>query len=66
MPNLFLGTQGWSYKSWVGSFYPSGISARAYLEHYAAHFGTVELDTTFYAIPRQTTIEGWRRRTRVR
>ena len=63
MPNLFLGTQGWSYKSWVGSFYPSGISARAYLEHYAAHFGTVELDTTFYAIPRQTTIEGWRRRT---
>jgi uncharacterized protein YecE (DUF72 family) len=61
--NLFLGTQGWSYPSWVGPFYPDGTPSSAYLEAYAAHFNTVELDTTFYAVPRSSTIAGWRERT---
>jgi uncharacterized protein YecE (DUF72 family) len=61
--NLYLGTQGWSYDSWVGSFYPPGISKNAWLEAYAAQFNSVELDTTFYAIPRLSTISGWRTRT---
>jgi uncharacterized protein YecE (DUF72 family) len=60
---LYLGTQGWSYDSWVGSFYPPGISKSAWLEAYAAQFNTVELDTTFYAIPRASTISGWLART---
>jgi uncharacterized protein YecE (DUF72 family) len=60
---LYLGTQGWSYDSWAGSFYPSGISKSAWLEAYAAQFITVELDTTFYAIPRASTISGWLART---
>ena len=63
MPNLHLGTQGWSYDSWVGSFYPHGTPPTGYLAHYATRFDTVELDTTFYAVPRATTIEGWRERT---
>jgi uncharacterized protein YecE (DUF72 family) len=60
MRNLYLGTQGWSYQSWVGAFYPPGTNARSWLRLYAAQFNTVELDTTFYAIPRSATISGWR------
>jgi uncharacterized protein YecE (DUF72 family) len=63
MTTLHLGTQGWTYPSWVGPFYPPGTPASAFLEVYATHFGTVELDTTFYAVPRESTIAGWRERT---
>jgi uncharacterized protein YecE (DUF72 family) len=63
MSTLHLGTQGWSYPSWVGPFYPPGSPASNFLEVYASHFTTVELDTTFYAIPRGSTIAGWRERT---
>ena len=63
MPNLYLGTQGFTYPSWVGPFYPPGTPSSAFLARYAAQFATVELDTTFYAIPRASTIAGWRERT---
>lgn len=63
MPTLYLGTQGWTYPSWVGPFYPPGTRSTAFLEHYALQFHTVELDTTFYGIPRLSTIAGWRERT---
>ncbi len=63
MARLYLGTQGWSYPSWVGPFYPAGTPAGRFLEHYAARFNTVELDTTFYAIPRESTVTGWRQKT---
>lgn len=63
MSALYLGTQGWTYPSWVGSFYPAGTRTTAFLEHYARHFNTVELDTTFYAVPRPGAIAGWRART---
>ena len=51
-PNLHLGTQGFTYPSWVGPFYPPGTPSSAFLACDAAQFATVELDTTFYAIPR--------------
>jgi uncharacterized protein YecE (DUF72 family) len=63
MTTLYLGTQGWTYPSWVGPFYPPGTPAGNFLEVYATHFQTVELDTTFYAVPRGSTIAGWRERT---
>jgi uncharacterized protein YecE (DUF72 family) len=63
MTNLYLGTQGWSYKSWVGSFYAPGTPDSAWLEAYASRFNTVELDTTFYAIPRARSVSSWRERT---
>ncbi len=63
MSTLYLGTQGFTYPSWVGSFYPVGTPTTAFLEYYARHFDTVELDTTFYATPRLNTILGWRQRT---
>src|ERR687887_1637926 len=63
MSKLYLGTQGWSYKDWLGVFYPKGTDQGDYLEEYAKHFNTVEIDSTFYAIPRETTVQGWRERT---
>lgn len=59
---VWLGTQGFSFKDWVGPFYPDGTSQSAYLEEYAKRFPIVEIDSTFYGTPRATTIEGWKRR----
>lgn len=58
-----LGTQGWNYEAWMGVFYPSGTRAPDYLSVYARAFETVEVDSTFYAIPPATTISGWTART---
>ncbi len=60
---LLLGTQGFAFDDWVGPFYPEGTSKRAFLEEYAKHFQTVEIDATFYATPRVSVVEGWRDRT---
>lgn len=60
---LLLGTQGFSFDDWVGPFYPEGTPKRAYLEEYARHFSTVEIDATWYATPRASVVEGWRERT---
>jgi uncharacterized protein YecE (DUF72 family) len=60
---LRLGTQGFAFDDWVGPFYPAGTPKAAYLEEYAKHFATVEIDSTFYATPRGSVVEGWRART---
>jgi uncharacterized protein YecE (DUF72 family) len=60
---LLLGTQGFSFKDWVGPFYPEGTPSSRYLETYAQHFPSVEIDSTFYAIPRESVVVGWRERT---
>lgn len=60
---LYLGTQGFSFKDWVGPFYPEGTSPRTYLEAYVRHFPSVEIDSTFYGVPKATTIQGWYQRT---
>jgi uncharacterized protein YecE (DUF72 family) len=58
-----IGTQGWNYDAWVGPFYPSGTRAADYLTVYARAFDTVEVDSTFYAIPPVKTVRGWYDRT---
>lgn len=60
---LRLGTQGFAFDDWVGPFYPPGTPSTGYLELYAQHFSTVEIDATFYATPRASVVEGWRQRT---
>lgn len=57
--NILLGTQGWNYDAWVGPFYPSGTRAPDFLSLYARAFDTVEIDSTFYAIPAAATVRGW-------
>ena len=61
--NLFLGTQGFSFKDWVGPFYPTGTKQKTFLEEYTKYFPTVEIDSTFYGVPRDTTIQSWHQRT---
>lgn len=60
---LHIGTSGWSYKHWHGIFYPDDLSPLKYLEHYFSRFDCVELNSSFYHLPRKSTVEGWLNRT---
>jgi uncharacterized protein YecE (DUF72 family) len=60
---LWLGTSGWQYRDWRGRFYPHDLPQPRWLEHYAAHFRTVELNNSFYRLPAAETFAGWRKRT---
>ena len=60
---LHVGTCGFSYRDWVGPFYPSGLKAQSMLDYYAARFSAVEIDSTYYAIPKPTLFESMARRT---
>src|SRR5687767_15752554 len=61
--NVRIGTQGWNYDAWVGPFYPEGSRAGDFLALYARAFNTVEVDSTFYAIPSEKVVQGWVDRT---
>lgn len=63
MADVRLGTQGWSYSDWVGTFYPPGAKQEHYLPFYAGVFDSVELDTTFYHPPRPSFVRSWARQT---
>lgn len=56
---LYLGCPIWSFKGWVGNFYPEGIKPSEYLREYTRRLTTVEGNTTFYAVPAQKTIKNW-------
>ena len=56
---LHMGTSGWSYKDWRGVFYPQGQKSVDYLSFYAQKMDSVEIDSTFYGIPRASTVENW-------
>ena len=58
--DLYLGTSGWSYADWEGTLYPPGTTPAGRLAEYVKHFTTVEIDSTFYGTPRETTVERWR------
>jgi uncharacterized protein YecE (DUF72 family) len=57
--SLNLGCPIWSFKGWVGSFYPEGTKTADFLLEYARRLNTVEGNTTFYAVPAPTTLERW-------
>ena len=50
---------GFSYKQWVGPFYPDGLNARLHLPYYAERFNGLEIDSTFYGTPAETTVQRW-------
>jgi uncharacterized protein YecE (DUF72 family) len=54
-----IGTSGWHYKHWAGRFYPEKLRTDKWLEHYARHFDTVEINNTFYHLPREQTMVNW-------
>jgi uncharacterized protein YecE (DUF72 family) len=59
MRDVRIGCSGWSYDHWRGLVYPEGLAQRRWLEHYATLFDTVELNATFYRLPRRSTVGGW-------
>lgn len=59
---VWVGTSGWQYKDWRGRFYPQKLPQGQWLEHYAAHFATVEINNTFYRLPKPETFGDWKRR----
>jgi uncharacterized protein YecE (DUF72 family) len=58
-PRLRIGTSGWNYPEWKGSFYPPDMKPAGMLAYYAARFATVEVNNTFYRMPTPKAVAGW-------
>src|SRR3954470_21575378 len=56
---LRVGTSGYNFPEWRGSFYPPKLASKKWLEYYAQQLGTVEINYTFYRMPNAKTIAGW-------
>ncbi|MGH9369848.1 MAG: DUF72 domain-containing protein, partial [Thermoanaerobaculia bacterium] len=56
---LFVGTSGFSYKGWKGSFYPEDLPASEMLRYYAGRLSAVEINNTFYRMPRAEMLTHW-------
>lgn len=59
----YVGTSGFSYPEWKGVFYPAGLAAGDFLSYYATQLSTVELNNTFYRMPRKSVLTSWREKT---
>jgi len=60
MPEYYIGTSGWHYEDWRGLFYPADLPKSKWLEFYARHFPTVELNSSFYRLPSERAFVNWR------
>jgi uncharacterized protein YecE (DUF72 family) len=56
---LLAGTSGYAFKEWKGSFYPEGVRDDGMLGYYATRFPTVEINNTFYRLPRENVLQDW-------
>jgi uncharacterized protein YecE (DUF72 family) len=59
---VLAGTSGWQYKEWKGSFYPDDLSTDKMLAYYADRFPAVEVNNTFYRMPKESVLQGWAER----
>ena len=59
--NLYAGTSGYSYKEWKRSFYPEGIKPDKMLNFYSEKFSAVEINNTFYRLPKKSVFETWKK-----
>jgi uncharacterized protein YecE (DUF72 family) len=57
--DLFVGTSGYSYKKWKGTFYPKNLPVEQMLRFYGERFRAVEINSTYYGMPRASVLEGW-------
>ena len=56
---LFVGTSGYSYKQWKGTFYPKDLPAKQMLRYYSERFRVVEVNSTFNGMPKASVLKGW-------
>ena len=59
MKPVHVGCSGWNYAAWRELFYPKGVPANRWLEHYAQHFSTVEVNSTFYRLAKPEAVARW-------
>ena len=57
--DLYVGTSGYSYDEWRGSFYPDDLPAKRMLSYYSERLNAVEINNTFYRLPKESVLEGW-------
>ena len=57
---IHIGTSGWHYSHWQGVFYPEEMAKKEFLKYYADHFQTVEINNSFYQLPKKETLTSWR------
>jgi len=57
--NFYVGTSGYSYKEWKGTFYPEDMPEKQMLRYYGERFRSVEINNTFYRMPKASVLEGW-------
>ena len=57
--DIRIGTSGWHYNHWKELFYPPGLPKNKWFEHYAQHFDTVEINNTFYHLPKEVSLQRW-------
>src|SRR5688500_8341579 len=57
---VYVGTSGWQYADWKGRFYPKGVPQRRWLPYFSERFPTVEVNNTFYMLPKPETFVRWR------
>lgn len=60
---VYIGTSGFYYLHWKGVFYPQDLPKTKYFDYYIKHFDTVELNSTFYHLPKAKTVEHWNEKT---
>ena len=56
---LYVGTSGYAYKEWKGSFYPEDLPAKRMLHYYGEQFRAVEINNTFYRMPTASVLQAW-------
>lgn len=61
--DLYIGTSGWHYSDWIGTFYPKEVKGYNELKYHAQHFNTVENNSSFYRISKESTYKTWDRMT---
>ena len=59
---IFIGTSGFAYPHWRGIFYPQDLPEKDWFSYYVRHFDTVELNVSFYRLPRKEAFESWRKK----
>ena len=59
MKPIHIGCSGWNYAAWREVFYPKGLPTNRWLEHYAQHFSTVEVNSTFYRLAKPEAVARW-------
>jgi uncharacterized protein YecE (DUF72 family) len=57
---ILVGTSGYSYAEWKGTFYPKDLASKKMLAYYSERFATVEINNTFYRMPNDALIDGWK------